>query len=160
VAVGSSVWTRHGTAREQRLSPCKRMGGCAAQWGPACTSGEVRQENEFTAAGRLPGLSDGLSAMYSSGAVLGIRGQRRSSPSRKSGSPSLASTFRGFAKAHRSQLDAALVDVAGRSLRRTWIAHWRRQYVEVLPLAQTQLGAKPPARPPRAVRQASPLELA
>ena len=44
------------------------------------------------------------------------------------------------------------VDVAGRALRRSWIAHWRRQYVEVLPLAQIQLRAKPPARPPRAVR--------
>jgi len=44
------------------------------------------------------------------------------------------------------------VDVAGRALRRTWTAHWRRQYVEVLPLAQTQPEAKPPARPPRAVR--------
>src|SRR6266571_3903956 len=44
------------------------------------------------------------------------------------------------------------VDVAGRSLRRTWIAHWRRQYVEVLPLVQTQPAAKPPPRPPRAVR--------
>ncbi len=43
------------------------------------------------------------------------------------------------------------VDVAGRSLRRTWIAHWRRQYVEVLPLAQAQPEAKPPPRPPRAV---------
>src|SRR5437667_7993667 len=30
------------------------------------------------------------------------------------------------------------VDVAGRALRRTWIAHWRRQYVEVLPLARAQ----------------------
>jgi len=29
---------------------------------------------------------------------------------------------------------------------------FRRQYVEVLPLAQTQLEAKPPPRPPRAVR--------
>jgi hypothetical protein len=44
------------------------------------------------------------------------------------------------------------VDVAGRALRRTWTAHWRRQYVEVLPLAQAQQEAKPPPRPPRAVR--------
>ena len=44
------------------------------------------------------------------------------------------------------------VDVAGRALRRAWTAHWRRQYVEVLPLAQTQPEAKPPPRPPRAVR--------
>jgi hypothetical protein len=44
------------------------------------------------------------------------------------------------------------VDVAGRTLRRSWIAHWRRQYVEVLPVAQAQPAGKPPARPPRAVR--------
>ncbi len=44
------------------------------------------------------------------------------------------------------------VDVAGRALRRTWTAHWRRQYVEVLPLAGSQQEAKPPPRPPRAVR--------
>ena len=43
------------------------------------------------------------------------------------------------------------VDVAGRVLRRTWIAHWRRQYVEVLPVAQAQQEVKPP-RPPRALR--------
>jgi len=52
------------------------------------------------------------------------------------------------------------VDVAGRALRRTWTAHWRRQYVEVLPLAPAQLEAKPPPRPARAVRQASSLEVA
>jgi hypothetical protein len=44
------------------------------------------------------------------------------------------------------------VDVAGRALRRIWTAHWRRQYVEMLPLAQAQPEAKPPPRPPRAVR--------
>jgi hypothetical protein len=44
------------------------------------------------------------------------------------------------------------VDVAGRALRRTWMTHWRRQYVEILPLVQTQQEAWPPARPPRAVR--------
>jgi hypothetical protein len=44
------------------------------------------------------------------------------------------------------------VDVEGRALRRSWIAHWRRQYVEVLPLPQTLPQTKPPPRPPRAVR--------
>jgi len=44
------------------------------------------------------------------------------------------------------------VDVAGRALRRTWIAHWQQQHVEVLPLAEAQVAQKPPARPPRAVR--------
>ena len=44
------------------------------------------------------------------------------------------------------------VDVAGRALRRTWMAHWRRQYVEILPLVQTQHEVLPPPRPPRAIR--------
>jgi len=44
------------------------------------------------------------------------------------------------------------VDVAGRELRRTWMAHWRRQYVEVIPLAQIPKSVSPPPRPPRAVR--------
>jgi hypothetical protein len=44
------------------------------------------------------------------------------------------------------------VDVAGRALRRIWTAHWRRQYVEMLPLGQTQQQVLPPPRPPRAIR--------
>lgn len=44
------------------------------------------------------------------------------------------------------------VDVAGRALRRSWTSHWRKQYVEVLPLAQIPPEAKPPPRPPRALR--------
>ena len=45
------------------------------------------------------------------------------------------------------------VDVAGRALRRSWTAHWQRQYVEVLPLPKPTLPeTKPPPRPPRAVR--------
>lgn len=44
------------------------------------------------------------------------------------------------------------VDVAGRALRRTWAAHWRRQYVEVLELAIIPKSISPPPRPPRAVR--------
>ena len=44
------------------------------------------------------------------------------------------------------------VDVAGRALRRSWIAHWRRQYVEVLPLADIPQSVSPPPRPPRSMR--------
>jgi len=43
-------------------------------------------------------------------------------------------------------------DVAGRSLRRAWIAHWRKQYVEVFPLAQSQERGSPPSRDDRAGR--------
>src|SRR5205807_9217460 len=44
------------------------------------------------------------------------------------------------------------VDVAGRSLRRTWMGHWRRQHVEVIPLPAITEKPSPPPRPPRAVR--------
>lgn len=44
------------------------------------------------------------------------------------------------------------VDVAGRALRRTWTAHWRRQLVEVAPLAESPKSLSPPPRPLRAVR--------
>ena len=44
------------------------------------------------------------------------------------------------------------VDVAGRALRRKWMAHWRRQYVEMLPLAGMPKSVSSPPRPPRAVR--------
>src|SRR6266567_1677074 len=44
------------------------------------------------------------------------------------------------------------VDVAGRALRRTWMTHWRRQYVEILLLANMLPSLSPPPRPPRAVR--------
>jgi hypothetical protein len=43
-------------------------------------------------------------------------------------------------------------DVAGRTLRRTWRAHWRQQSVEVLAVAPASSAGKPPARPPRALR--------
>jgi hypothetical protein len=43
-------------------------------------------------------------------------------------------------------------DVAGRALRRTWTTHWRRQHVEVTPLAEIPKSGSPPPRPPRAIR--------
>lgn len=44
------------------------------------------------------------------------------------------------------------VDVAGRAFRRTWMTHWCRQYVEILPLVEPQRELLPPPRPPRSVR--------
>ena len=44
------------------------------------------------------------------------------------------------------------VDVTGRALRRTWMDHWRSQYVEILPLVETPQHIPPPPRPSRAVR--------
>jgi hypothetical protein len=44
------------------------------------------------------------------------------------------------------------VDVAGRALRRTWMAHWRSQYVEVIALMTISERTAPSPRPPREVR--------
>ncbi len=44
------------------------------------------------------------------------------------------------------------VDVAGRVLRRSWMTHWRSQYVEVLALVEVPKSVSPPPRPPRALR--------
>ena len=54
---------------------------------------EVRQENAFTRASRLPGLPDRLSALCSARAVPGPWGQRHPSTSGECGPPSLASAF-------------------------------------------------------------------
>ena len=150
--VGCSVRTSHRAFRGRGLHRCRENGRLRCPAGASLWLSEVRQENAFTRAGCLPGLPDRLSALFLAGAVFGIRGQRRSSASGQCCPPSFASPCRGFAKAHHARIDAALVDVAGRALRRTWTVHWRRQYVEVLALAQAQQGAKPPLRPPRAVR--------
>jgi hypothetical protein len=53
---------------------------------------EVRQENAFTRAGRLPGLPDRLSTVVAAGTVPGIRSQRGSSTSRECGPSALAAT--------------------------------------------------------------------
>jgi hypothetical protein len=36
------------------------------------------------------------------------------------------------------------VDVAGRALRRTWMIHWRSQYVEVIPLVEIRASSQQP----------------
>jgi hypothetical protein len=45
------------------------------------------------------------------------------------------------------------MDVAGRSIRRHWIRHWRTQSVEVVSLSQKPENLPSPARPPRALRR-------
>jgi hypothetical protein len=77
-------------------------------------------------ASRLPGLSDGLSALFFARAVSGIRSQRGSSPSRECGPSSLASTRTGagFAQAGPARIDpvgGCWVSEAGRALRRRWM---------------------------------------
>ncbi len=132
---------------------CKKTGSCAVPPGPASTSGEVCQENAFTRACRLPGLPDRLSALCEAQSNVwqkAAKGNRTRwvsvvrrllpQPSSPEHQPILLGPMRW-------------VDVAGRALRRSWTAHWQRQYVEVLPLPQQALPkTKPPPRPPRAVR--------
>ena len=45
------------------------------------------------------------------------------------------------------------MDVAGRTIRRHWIGHWRTQSVAVVSLSQEPENLPPPARPERPVRR-------
>jgi hypothetical protein len=112
---------------------------------------EVRQENAFTqravyVASQMDCPYCELRGQYLGRGAKGNRARRVSAVRRLL--PISASVERN------SPLLAAIrwVDVAGRALRRTWMAHWRRQYVEVLPLVEMPKPLSPPPRPPRAVR--------
>ena len=112
---------------------------------------EVRQENAFTQrAVYLAYQTDcqccALREQCLAAGAKGDRARRVSAVRRLLPAPSEVS--------HKPIMLGSMrwVDVAGLSLRRTWIAHWRRQYVEVLPLVQTQQEVLPPPRPPRAIR--------
>ncbi len=113
---------------------------------------EVRQENAFTRASGLPGLPDRLPALCSTRTVSGTGGQRQPCSSCQCCSPPLAHAFLCGAKARCGGVDAALVDGAGRAIRRSWASHWRRPYVEVFAVVEAPKSASPPARPPRAIR--------
>ena len=112
---------------------------------------EVRQENAFTQravylAYQTDCLPCALREQCLASGAKGDRARRVSAVRRLLPPPAIVE--------HKPILLGSMrwVDVAGRSLRRTWIARWRRQYVEVLPLVQTQPEVLPPPRPPRAVR--------
>jgi hypothetical protein len=134
----------------------KRTGNCAVPPGLASTSREVRQENAFTRACRLPGLSDRLSALCEAQssawqkAAKGNRARRVSVVRRLLPQPS-ALPRQPILLGPMRWVDAGRV---GQGVR--FVAggqpDFRRQYVEVLPLPQTLPEAKPPPRPPRAVR--------
>jgi len=113
---------------------------------------EVRQENEFTQRAVYLAYSTDCQpcALREQCLAPGAKGNRARrvsvvrrllpQPSSLERQPILLGTMRW-------------VDVAGRALRRSWTAHWQRQYVEVLPLPKPPLPEiKPPPRPPRAVR--------
>src|SRR2546425_7965022 len=95
---------------------------------------EVRQENAFTQrAVYLAYQTDcqrcGLREQCLASGAKGDRARRVSAVRRLLPSPAVIERKPIMLGSMR------WVDVAGRALRRTWTAHWRRQYVEVLPLA-------------------------
>jgi hypothetical protein len=134
------------------------MGCSVAQREQTSGGVEVRQENAFTqqavyVASQADCPHCELQGQCLGRGAKGNRARRESRVRRLLPSPSSVQRNPHLLGAIR------WVDVAGRALRRTWVAHWRRQYVEVIPLAQIPKSVAPPPRPPRAVRQALPLEL-
>jgi hypothetical protein len=112
---------------------------------------EIHQENAFTQRAIYLGFrSDcepcALNEQCLGRGAKGNRARRVSAVRRLLPSPSEVS--------HKPVVLGSLrwVDVAGRALRRTWMAHWRSQYVEVILLTTTSEKTSPPPRPPRAVR--------
>jgi hypothetical protein len=127
------------------------MGCSVAQREPTSLSSEVRQENAFTQRAVYVASQTDCPHCELRGQCLGRgakgnRARRVSAVRRLLPSPSSVQRNPHLLGAIR------WVDVAGRALRRTWVAHWRRQYVEVIPLAQIPKSLAPPPRPPRAVR--------
>jgi hypothetical protein len=112
---------------------------------------EIRQENEFTQrAVYLAYQSDcqqcALREHCLASGAKGDRARRVSAVRRLLPSPVVVE--------HQPVLLGPIrwVDIAGRALRRTWMGHWRTQYVEILSLSPISPSIPPPSRPPRAVR--------
>ncbi len=124
---------------------------CAVRQGQASGSAKSARENVFTQrAVYLAYQTDCLHCPLREQCLgRGAKGNRARSVSRvRHLLPSPASVKRKPAMLGAMRW----VDVAGRAIRRTWMAHWRRQYVEVLTLAEVAKNVSPPPRPPRAVR--------
>ncbi|GHO81861.1 hypothetical protein KSD_96320 [Ktedonobacter sp. SOSP1-85] len=112
---------------------------------------EMRQENAFTQRATYVAQLDDcrpcpLREQCLARGAKGDRARRVSAVRHLLPAPSSVEPQTGILAATR------WVDVAGRALRRTWMGHWRSQYVEVLPLVEVQQPLSPPPRPPRAVR--------
>jgi hypothetical protein len=112
---------------------------------------EVRQENAFTQRATYLGFRTdcepcALKEQCLGRGAKGNRARRVSAVRRLLPSPAVVE--------HKPIVLGSIrwVDVAGRTLRRTWMAHWRSQYVEVIALTTIAENPSPPPRPPRAVR--------
>jgi hypothetical protein len=112
---------------------------------------EVRQENEFTQRGvYLAYQTDCLNCTLREQCLdPGAKGNRAR---RVSGVRRLLPPPAAVERTPVVLGPIRWVDVAGRALRRTWTAHWRQQYVELLPLIPTRPPVVSPPRPPRAIR--------
>lgn len=135
----------------EAFSEASKTGPCAGKPGLACGSGKSVKNMPSRERCYLCRLPNGLPEVFSERAVFGVKGQGRSRSSSQRCAPSLAQPS---SVSHKPVILGPMrwVDVAGRALRRTWRAHWRRQHVEVLPLTEALPKRKPPPRPPRAVR--------
>ena len=127
------------------------MGSCAVPLGLASTSGEVRQENAFT--------QRAVYLAYQTDCQPCVLREQCLAPGAKGNRARRVSVVRRLLPQPSALPRQPIhlgpmrwVDVAGRALRRTWTAHWRRQYVEMLPLPQALPDRKPPPRPPRSLR--------
>src|SRR5713101_3451341 len=144
LAVGCSVRTRHRPFRGRGLHRCRENGRLRCPAGASLWLSEVRQENAFTQQAVYLAYQTDCQrcALREQCLASGAKGDRarRVSAVRRLLPPS--------ATVERKPIivlgPMRWVDVAGRALRRTWTAHWRRQYVEILPLVQAQQEAKPP----------------
>jgi hypothetical protein len=151
MAVGGSVGTSGWSLHRRGLYRCRENGTLRCPAGASLWLSEIRQENAFTQravylAYQTDCLSCALRKQCLEPGAKGNRARRVSAVRRLLPPP---------AAVERTPIvlgPMRWVDVAGRALRRTWTAHWRRQYVEILPLNQTQQQVAPPPRPPRAIR--------
>lgn len=112
---------------------------------------DLRQENAFTQRATYAALPQdcrqcALQEQCVARGAKGDRARRVSAVRHLLPAPSTVEPQTGLLVATR------WVDVAGRSLRRKWIDHWRGQYVEILPLTDVQQPLPQPPRLPRAVR--------
>jgi hypothetical protein len=151
VAVGSGVWTRHWTFRSRGLHSAREREAALPSGGqpvvePSAASKCVHESVLSPWPTRLIASHVRCGSSAWREAAKGDRARRVSAvrrllppPAEVSRKPVVLGPMRW-------------VDVAGRALRRTCTAHWRRQYVEILPVVQAQQEAKPPPRPPRAIR--------
>ncbi|MFL5587439.1 MAG: hypothetical protein ACJ8DI_07250 [Ktedonobacteraceae bacterium] len=112
---------------------------------------ELRQENAFTQRAVYMASLDDCQECNLREQCLG-RGARGNRARRVSAVRRLLPTHSSLEPQMGVLAATRWVDGAGRSLRRTWIVHWRRQYVEVLPLAEIPKSVSPPSRLPRAIR--------